>query len=335
MRYVFIRAEKAHYPVASLCRVLRVGRSGFYAWLRRGESARERRDRELLPAIREVFQTSRETYGSPRVFEDLRTQRIPCSRRRVERLMREAGITPPRKRKFKKTTDSDHPYITAANVLGRDFSSPAPNRVWSTDITYIWTSEGWLYLAVVMDLFSRRIVGWSMRKTLSRKLVLSALDMALYGRNPGSGLIHHSDRGSQYASDDYQNELNRRRIVCSMSRKGDCWDNAVVESFFATLKKELVYRERFLTRSQAVQAIFEYIEVFYNCKRRHSHLGYRSPVEFERVFETGGSMAGQCYTKGTRAPETVEAVENVPKTPRFPQATTATTAANPSVEATR
>jgi transposase InsO family protein len=199
--------------------------------------------------------------------------------------MREAGITPPRKRKFKRTTDSDHPYVTAENLLDRDFSSPAPNRFWSTDITYVWTSEGWLYLAVVMDLFSRRIVGWSMRKTLARQLVLSALHMALYGRNPGSGLIHHSDRGSQYASDDYQKELERRGIVCSMSRKGDCWDNAVLESFFATLKKELVYRQRFFTREQAIHAIFEYLEVFYNRRRRHSHLGYLSPAEFERALE--------------------------------------------------
>jgi len=285
MRYIFIRAEKAFYPVALLCRVLRVARSGFYAWLSRGESAREHRDRELLPLIREVFKTNRQTYGSPRVFEELRSRKVPCSRRTIERLMREAGITPPRKRKFKKTTDSNHPFATAANLVDRDFSSPAPNRLWSTDITYVWTSEGWLYLAVVMDLFSRRIVGWSMRKTLARQLVLSALHMALYGRNPGLGLVHHSDRGSQYASDDYQEELKRRGIACSMSRKGDCWDNAVIESFFATLKKELVYREQFLSRAQATQAIFEYIEVFYNRLRRHSYLGYMSPVEFERVQE--------------------------------------------------
>ena len=285
MRYEFIRAEKAHYPVSILCRVLQVARSGFYAWLSQGESARERRDRKLLPLIREVFEANRQTYGSPRVFEELRDQGVPCSRRTIERLMREAGITPPRRRKFRKTTDSDHPYVTAVNLLNRDFSSPAPNRHWSTDITYVWTSEGWLYLAVVMDLFSRRIVGWSMRKRLARELVLSALHMALYGRNPGAGLIHHSDRGSQYASGDYQKELERRGIVCSMSRKGDCWDNAVVESFFATLKRELVDRHRFVTRAQAIQAIFEYIEVFYNRQRRHSHLGYLSPEQFERAAE--------------------------------------------------
>ncbi len=285
MRFEFIRAEKARYPVAALCRVLQVCRSGFYAWLSRGESVRERRDRELLRLIREAFEASRQTYGSPRVFEELRDRGVPVGRRTIERLMREAGITPPRRRKFRKTTDSDHPFVTAANLLDRDFSSSAPNQRWSTDITYVWTSEGWLYLAVVMDLFSRRIVGWSMRKTLARELVLSALHMALYGRNPATGLIHHSDRGSQYASGDYQKELSRRGIVCSMSRRGDCWDNAVVESFFATLKRELVYRHHFGTRAQAIQAIFEYIEVFYNRQRRHSHLGYLSPEQFERAME--------------------------------------------------
>ncbi len=284
MRYQFIRAEKAYYPVSVLCRVLQVSRSGFYAWLSQGESCRQQQDRQLLPQIRVAFEASRRTYGSPRIFEELQVWGIPCSRRRVERLMQEAGITPPRKRRFKKTTDSDHPYATAENILDRDFSSPAPNHRWSTDITYIWTWEGWLYLAVVMDLYSRRIIGWAMRKTLARELVLSALRMALEGRNPEGGLIHHSDRGSQYASDDYQRVLKRRGIQCSMSRRGDCWDNAVVESFFATLKQELIHRRRFLTRCEATQEIFDYIEVFYNRQRRHSSLGYLSPAEFERTM---------------------------------------------------
>ena len=284
MRYPFVRAEKALYPVSVLCRVLQVSRSGFYAWLSQGESCRQHQDRQLLPQIRVAFEASRRTYGSPRVFRELQAWSVPCSRRRVERLMQEAGITPPQKRRFKKTTDSDHPYATAENILDRDFSSPAPNHRWSTDITYIWTWEGWLYLAVVMDLYSRRIVGWAMRKTLARELVLSALRMALEGRNPEGGLIHHSDRGSQYASDDYQQVLKRCGIQCSMSRRGDCWDNAVVESFFATLKQELIHRRRFLTRSQATQEIFDYIEVFYNRQRRHSSLGYLSPAEFERTM---------------------------------------------------
>jgi len=285
VRYEFIRAEKARYPVSLLCRVLRVARSGFYAWLSGGESKRELRDRKLLPLIREAFEASRQTYGSRRVHAELRARKVPCSRRTIERLMREAGIRPPRRRKFRKTTDSDHPYTTAANLLGRDFSSPEPNRRWSTDITYVWTMEGWLYLAVVLDLFSRRVVGWSMRKGLGRELVLSALQMALYGRSPGAGLLHHSDRGSQYASDDYQKELEERGIVCSMSRKGDCWDNAVVESFFATLKRDLIEGCCFATRAQAMQAIFEYIEVFYNRQRRHSYLGYLSPEQFENAAE--------------------------------------------------
>jgi len=282
MRYRFIRAEKARYPVSILCRVLRVSRSGFYAWLAGDRSVREDQDRRLVVWIREAFQASRRTYGSPRIYRELRERKVPCSRGRIERWMRQCGITPPRKRRFRKTTDSDHPYETAANLLDRDFASSGPDRCWSADITYVWTREGWLYLAVVMDLFSRRIVGWSMGKTLARDLVLSALRMALTGRNPGPGLMHHSDRGSQYASGDYQKELQRRGITCSMSRKGNCWDNAVVESFFATLKRELVHRCHFTTRRQAVREIFEYIEVFYNRQRRHSYLGYLSPVEFER-----------------------------------------------------
>jgi len=285
VRYEFIRAEKASYPVSLMCRVLRVARSGFYAWLSGGESKRELRDRELLPLIQEAFDASRQTYGSRRVHAELRAQEVPCGRRQIERVMRNAGIRPPRRRRFRKTTDSDHPYVTATNVLDRDFSSTEPNRRWSTDITYIWTMEGWLYLAVVLDLFSRRVVGWSMRKALARELVLSALEMALYGRSPGAGLLHHSDRGSQYASGDYQRALRQRGIVCSMSRKGDCWDNAVVESFFATLKRELVDGRCFRTRAEAIRAIFEYIEVFYNRQRRHSYLGYMSPEQFERAAE--------------------------------------------------
>ena len=232
--------------------------------------------------IREAFRLSRQTYGSPRIYKEIRGQQIPCSRTTIERLMRSAGITPPARRRFKKTTESDHPYLTAGNLLNRDFTPEAPNRSWATDITYIWTAEGWLYLAVVLDLFSRRIIGWAMGKSLAHELVLSALRMALFGRRPGAGLVHHSDRGSQYACGQYQRELQRRGIICSMSRRGDCWDNAVVESFFATLKRELVHRHRFLTRTHAMREIFEYIEVFYNRQRRHSYLGYLSPLQYEQ-----------------------------------------------------
>ena len=195
--------------------------------------------------------------------------------------MRENGITPPTKKKFRKTTDSDHPFPPAPNLLSREFSTAAPDRRWVADITYIWTREGWLYLAVILDLFSRRVVGWSMRQTMHRELVLAALSAALSDRCPGIDLTLHSDRGSQYCSDDHREILRQRQIACSMSRRGDCWDNAVAESFFATLKRELVYRRDFATRDQAQQEIFEYIEVFYNRLRKHSYLGYLAPVEFE------------------------------------------------------
>ena len=283
MRYVFIRAEKVRYPIAILCRVLQVSRSGFYHWLKGDRSVRELRDAELLELIREIFKQSRKNYGSPRIYEELRARRVRCSLGRVERLMRENGITPPTKKKFRKTTDSDHPFPPAPNLLGRDFSSPGPDRRWVADITYIWTREGWLYLAVILDLFSRRVVGWSMRRTLNRELVLAALSTALFGRSPSLDLTLHSDRGSQYCSDDHRKILRQRKIACSMSRRGDCWDNAVAESFFATLKRELVHRRDFVTREQAQQEIFEYIEVFYNRQRRHSYLGYRAPVEFEEA----------------------------------------------------
>ncbi len=281
MKYEFIRAEKARYPVTLLCRCVEATRSGFYAWLRRG-SKRERDDRRLLVTIRESFQENRRAYGSPRIYEELKARGICCSRTRVERLMREAGITPPRRRRFRKTTDSDHALPVAGNLLNRNFSSSAPNQCWATDITYVWTLEGWLYLAVVLDLYSRRIVGWAMDKRLeAENLTLRALHMALFGRDPDAGLLHHSDRGSQYACKGYQELLDLRGITCSMSRRGNCWDNAVVESFFSTLKLELVYLCVFRTRVEARAAIFEYIEAFYNRKRIHSHLGYLNPIDFE------------------------------------------------------
>jgi len=285
VRYEFIRAEKAMFPVRWMCRLLDVSRSGYYAWVE-GNDSREQRDRQILQVIREVFEENRATYGSPRIYRELRQRGIPCSKPRVERLMREAGITPPRKKKYRVTTDSNHKNPIAPNVLQRDFTSPAPNRRWVSDITYVWTSAGWLYLAVVLDLFSRRIVGWAMDSRLdTESLPLRALHMALFSRAPDRGLIHHSDRGCQYTSQAYRDTLRARAIVCSMSRRGDCWDNAVAESFFATLKLELIHRHIFRTREEARLAIFEYIEVFYNLKRRHSYLGYMSPAEFERVVE--------------------------------------------------
>ncbi len=281
MRYQFIMAEKAQFPVSVLCRTLRVSTSGYNAWCDRPESPRRQTDRRLLAAIRAVHQSSRGTYGSPRVHAELREQGHGVGRHRVARLMREDGLQARKRRRFRKTTQSNHPHPVAPNLLERRFDVEGPNRAWVTDLTYIWTLQGWLYLCVILDLFSRRVVGWSMDSRIDRHLTLGALRMALSHREAAKGLVHHSDRGSQYAAGDYRKVLTAHGLECSMSRKGDCWDNAVVESFFATLKVELIHRSVFVTREQARQAIFEYIEAFYNRRRRHSYLGYVSPVEFE------------------------------------------------------
>ena len=281
MRFGFIRTEKATYPVRLLCRTLAVSSSGFYAWCRRGPSLRAREDAALKANIRAAHAASGKRYGSPRIHAELKADDHRVGRNRVARLMREDGIEGQRKRRFRVTTDSRHSHPVAANELQRNFTASAPNRVWVTDITYIWTREGWLYLAAILDLFSRRVVGWSMDSCMDRGLALDALGMALRTRRPEAGLVHHSDRGVQYASKDYQDELRKHGIVCSMSRKGDCWDNAVAESFFSTLKAELVHRTDYVSRSQARASVFEYIEAFYNGRRRHSALGYVSPVEHE------------------------------------------------------
>jgi transposase InsO family protein len=274
-----------------MCRLLEVSRSGFYAWLKRRDSL-ELNDRQLLQLIREIFAQSHETYGSPRIYRELRARGVRCDKARVERLMRENEITPPRKKKYRVTTDSNHKNPVAPNVLQRDFTSPAPNRRWVSDITYVWTWAGWLYLAVVLDLFSRRVVGWAMDSRLdTESLTLNALHMALRNRAPDRGLIHHSDRGTQYTSGDFRKVLDARGIVCSMSRRGDCWDNAVAESFFATLKLDLIFRRTFRTRREARQAIYRYIEVFYNRQRRHSYLGYLSPAEFEELADNAEAVA--------------------------------------------
>ncbi len=221
------------------------------------------------------------TYGSPRVHEDLQEQGIRCGRKRVARLMRENGIRAKQARRFKATTDSDHNDPVAPNLLDREFRVDVPDRVWVADLTYIWTREGWLYLAVILDLFSRRVVGWSMSKRITSQLTLEALSVALWSRKPSPGLLHHSDRGSQYTCGDYRDVLDEHGVLCSMSRKGDCWDNAVAESFFKTLKVERVNDRDYWTREEAQTDIIDYIERFYNRKRRHSYLGYVSPVEYE------------------------------------------------------
>ena len=274
-----------------MCRCLRVHPSGFYAWLKRKDS-RELNDKQLVRLIREIFTQSKETYGSPRIYLELRARDISCDKARVERLMRENAISPPRKRKYKVTTNSDHSNPVAPNVLQRDFASSEPNRRWVGDITYVWTLRGWLYVAVILDLFSRRVVGWAMDSRLdTESLTLNALNMALANRMPDRGLIFHSDRGTQYTSKAYRKALKARGIVCSMSRRGDCWDNAVAESFFATLKLDLVFRQTFRTRQEARQAIFGYIEIFYNRQRRHSSIGYVSPAEFEEVAKATEAAA--------------------------------------------
>jgi len=276
-----------------MCRALDVSRSGYYAGKAREPSARERENVVLKEAIKKSHEESRGTYGSPRILDDLRGRGFEVGRRRVARLMAEEGITGIPSKRFKKTTDSKHDHAIADNILDREFSVDTPDRVWATDITYVRTWEGWMYLAVVVDLFSRRIVGWSMATHMRTELVLDALKMALGRRTPVPGMRHHSDRGSQYASHDYRKTLRENNIVCSMSHKGDCWDNAVVESFFATLKKELIYRRPWATVRSAREAIVEYIEVFYNRKRKHSTLGYLSPAVFERNYEKRATLLGR------------------------------------------
>lgn len=285
MRFAFIEAEKAYYPIRIMCRVLQVTPSGYYAWRQRPPSARAQQDEALTAKIKVLHRASREVYGSPRLHAELQAQGFAVGRKRIARLMRKNGIVASRPKRFKRTTDSAHALPIAPNLLDRKFGAARPNQVWVTDITYVWTWEGWLYLAVVIDVFSRRAVGWAAAEHMRIELVLDALRMAIGERTPNAGsLMHHSDRGSQYASKFYQETLARNGILCSMSRKADCWDNAVAESFFATLKKELLYRDSWPTRRGAKSAIIEYIVLFYNAKRRHSTLGYQSPMEYELSF---------------------------------------------------
>jgi putative transposase len=290
VRFRFVEAEKAHYPIRLMCRCLAVSRSGYYAWRKRAPSTRVKQDARLRVEIAASHSASRRTYGSPRILRDLREEGHRVSRKRVARLMRELGLEGRRKRRFRATTDSRHRFPVAPNLLMRDFEVEAPNTAWVTDITYLATLDGWLYLAVVLDLFSRRVVGYAMSERIDRALVLEALGKAL-GRRPGvRDLIHHSDRGSQYASHDYRDALDQAGITCSMSRRGDCWDNAVVESFFGTLKMELLYELPLQTSGATRSAAADYIDDFYNVRRRHSSLDYRSPLEFElKNGEHGGS----------------------------------------------
>ncbi len=286
MKYAAIETHRTQFSVALICRVLGVSRAGFYASRKRCVSARAKRDEALRACVRTVHHQSRRTYGSPRIHAELQAQGERCGRKRVARLMRAEGLRVKVGRRVRPTTtDSRHPHPVAENVLARRFAVTeieATNRIWAGDITYVPTREGWLYLAVILDLASRRVVGWSMQATLEASLAIAALQMALAARGAGSGLLHHSDRGMQYAAFDYQDLLARHQIVPSMSRRANCYDNAVVESFFATLEWELIDRSDWPTRDAARLAIFDYIECWYNQKRRHSSLGYLSPVEYEQ-----------------------------------------------------
>lgn len=283
MRYRFIQAEKAVYPVGMLCRVLDVARSGFYAWCHRPMSRRARENYGLMTHIRACYQASRGRYGSPRIHQDLQAHGFQVGRHRVARLMRLHDIRSVSRRRIWRVRAGAPPEVTAANILRREFVSTRPNEKWAGDITYVPTRQGWLFVAVLMDLYSRRIVGWAMDEQATTTLTLRALEMALHQRAVPGGLLHHSDRGSQYGAVAYQQRLAACGIQCSMSRPGNCWDNAVVESFFATLKTELlVPAHLYPTRQDVRTAIFEYIEGFYNRTRRHSTLDYLSPVEFEQ-----------------------------------------------------
>jgi putative transposase len=279
-----IDAERETWPVEVQCETLGVSRSGYYAWKGRPAPERARVDAELVEEIKAAHKAGRGAYGSPRVHRELRANGRCVGKKRVERLMRGEGICARRKRRFRRTTDSNHPDPIAPNILERNFDVDLPNTAWVTDVTYVWTGEGWLYLAAILDLFSRRVVGWATSPNNDRALALDALARATTSRKPAVGLLHHSDRGSVYASGDYGEALLAMGAVKSMSRKGDCWDNAVAESFFATIKGEMIDHEQYETRAEAMAAIGDYIEAFYNTRRRHSSIGYVSPLEFELMF---------------------------------------------------
>lgn len=284
MKFEFIDNHRSEFAVEKMCRVLDVSRSGYYRWRNAPESDRKNSNEALYVRIKETYDAAHGTYGSPRITRELRDKGIQCSENRVARLMRKKELAAKTKRKFKVTTDSKHDLPVAPNLVEQDFSSPAPNRLWVSDITYVWTLEGWLYLAIILDVFSRQIVGWSMNQRMTKDLVLNALKSALGRRKIPSGMIFHSDRGSQYAARAVGEFLKQRNIQQSMSKKGDCYDNAMAESFFSSLKREFIYPfQVFKTRNEAKRSIFYYIEIFYNKIRKHSAIGYLTPVQFEQL----------------------------------------------------
>jgi putative transposase len=286
--FEIIRAEAANFPVTVLCKLLEVSTSGYYAHLARGASERQQKNERVITKMRAIHVRTHGVYGSRRMMHELDE---PIGRNRLSRLMREHDLMARAPRRFRVTTDSDHALPIASNLLEQDFGVDEPNCVWAGDITYIWTAEGWCYLAVLLDLFSRRVVGWAFADHMRRELPLKALQRALESRRPGLGLIHHSDRGSQYASRDYRRVLRDHQVACSMSRAGDCYDNAVAESFFASLKKERLHHLQFATRTEAYDAVQAYIDGFYNPVRRHSALGYLSPIDFENVHHVAQTAA--------------------------------------------
>ena len=287
MKFAFIHVEKAQFPVTALCRLLGVTRQGYYAYAGRSPSRRLQRERVLQERVRQVHKESRGTYGSPRVHEALILDGERVGKLRVERILRGLGLRGRPPRRWRTTTRANPSHPVAPNRLNRVFTASRPNERWVTDITYIWTQEGWCYLAAILDLFSRSVVGWALDATLSTSLPLAALDQAVLRRKPGPGLMHHSDRGCQYTSAEYRSTLAQLDVTVSMSRKGNCWDNAVAESFFATLKTELVYTRTWSTRDELRRAVFEYIEVFYNRQRLHSAVDYRTPAQAESDFALG------------------------------------------------
>jgi transposase InsO family protein len=284
MKYQFMKTHRQEFALKRMCEVLLASRAGFYAWLKKPESKRKKEDKKLLAKIKESFERSRKNYGYRRVQEGLEAQNEPVDKHRIARLMKENNLKPKTRKRFKVTTDSKHNKPVYENKLQRQFNdATGSNQRWVSDITYLPTSEGWLYLAVVIDLYSRKVVGWSMSDRIKEGLVIDALRMALFRRKVSSKLLLHSDRGSQYSSENYQQLLRQHQIECGMSRKGNCWDNAVAESFFHTLKTECTHHERFKTREEARKVVFDYIEVFYNHHRRHSYLGYVSPAQYENL----------------------------------------------------
>lgn len=284
MKYAFMAKHRSVWPVRWMSRALGVSASGFYEWAARPQSHRAKANQIVLARIRESFEASDGTYGSPRVWRDLQDWQVPCSENRAARLMRNAGLAA-RRRRRRLPFVAGKPSVVAPNVLDRQFQATGPNQKWVADFTYIWTGEGWLYLAVVLDLYSRLVVGWSMQKQMTAQLVGDAMIMAIWRRRPkGASLLHHSDQGCQYTSESYQRLLADNSIQCSMSRSGNVWDNSAMESFFSTLKTERVDRKHYRTRDEARADIFDYIERFYNQRRRHSTLGYVSPATYEKLL---------------------------------------------------